>query len=822
MLKKGTASDKIASLSLLIIENPTMRLPLLDQLLELCRSHSNRVSELATKTAQDLFINNLMPKHRILLHFRENHVTNAYKLLKKAKSEKANPETEEEAKQHLLYWYFEDQLKKKYKELIDILKEKSENTIETVCIRAVRSLRDLIKGCAEERNTLLKLLVDKFADTTKTATGAIAPQQNSKVPARVMHYLSTLLSPGASGTANPHFVKDLDRKVAVSEATNFLYRTDVDPNLKLYCATFLNRMELTDPVDQELAQMLIKAYLKVCEVQFTKKESNANLMGAVLAGIFRAYRIARLPSSAFAEHLDMLFKVARLSEFNKAIEAIRVISVIAGESSDTKLKSRFYALLYNKLLDEGIRTSHKRQAFLIMVLRAMLDDSNINRVKSFVKRLSQTCFYSSPGYTCAVLLILRDIMRAKPALRSLFSQPEQLLGEQNDDEEEVFEDAVVEVEQEQGPQRKVVSDDLVIEGDEIKLVGKYSNSSKYVESSAKLQQEEKNTYTPSENKPQVTFAYDPRSHKPDESGADKSCLWEVLALKDYFHPSAQSFSQHLVNRDRDFNYTGNPLDEFSTTHFLDKFMYKPPKEKQINNKYAPNKGTALRQSSLVNNIRPRTMNSDLLIQTPAEMVRDDEKFFFKFMQEKERREKNEKEHSKAIKMSQDPKMRMAEALKHDRMMTGRDIASQNDDDDDDDNEDLSDTSSVFSYTDLANAWDENDMDDTTVDELLMQYASSSDDDDENNEFIREERAKLKKAGKQFAYDVEEGDIEETAQPSQDEMAVLLEEGEDKALENDSDNEDQEPVKESKRNPNRIKQKKRKITTSGGKATKRRK
>lgn len=67
--------------------------------------------------------------------------------------------------------------------------------------------------------------------------------------------------------------------------------------------------------------------------------------------------------------------------------------------------------------------------FLIMVLRAMLDDPNINRVKSFVKRLAQSCFYSSSGYTCAVLLILRDVMRGKPALRTFFSDPEHLLGE---------------------------------------------------------------------------------------------------------------------------------------------------------------------------------------------------------------------------------------------------------------------------------------------------------------------------------------------------------------------------------------------------------
>lgn len=255
---------------------------------------------------------------------------------------------------------------------------------------------------------------------------------------------------------------------------------------------------------------------------------------------------------------------------------------------------------------------------------------------------------------------------------------------------------------------------------------------------------------------------------------------------DYFHPSARSFSQRLISRDRDFNYTGNPLDDFSVMHFLDKFMYKPAKEKQIHNKYAPNRGTTLRQASLLTANRPRTMNSSALIQMPPDMVRDDEKFFFKFMKEKDRREKKEKEYTIQNKVKHDPKLRMAEQLKNERMLNERDLASQMEDEEDDN---VSDTSSVYSYTDLASAWNDNDLEDSQVDNLLMQYASSSDDED--NEFIQEERDKMKqeardnkKKKRDFGYDVVEGDIDDTAKPNQEEMAVLLEEAED--AENDSD------------------------------------
>jgi len=375
MLTKGTASDKIAALSLLIAQEPIHKLHLLEQLLALCQSHSNRVSELATQTAQDLFLNNLLPQQRILVAFRDNKLMGLIKGYKKGFVEK------ETLDKVLIAKYFEDQLKKKYKEFIAVLEEKTLNPIETIRIRGVRAIRDLIKGSVEERMHLLKLLIDKFNDKHKIQDGATVESKSSKIPTRVMHYLSTLVSAGASGVNNPHFVRGLDRKYIIREASNFLYSPDINVNVKIYYATFLNKIQLVDGPDQELAQMLIKAYMNVSEVQFKNKDMNANLLSAVLAGIYRAFRIAKLPAAAYQEHVEMMFKISRKSEFNKSVEAIRVLAIVSKESGDIKLITRFYTLLYDKLLDQGIRDSHKRQTFLITVLRSLIDDSNIDRIK---------------------------------------------------------------------------------------------------------------------------------------------------------------------------------------------------------------------------------------------------------------------------------------------------------------------------------------------------------------------------------------------------------------------------------------------------------
>ncbi|KAL0485848.1 CCAAT/enhancer-binding protein [Acrasis kona] len=817
MLTKGTASDKVAALSLLIAKDPLLKLHLLDQLLSLCKSHSNRVSELAAQTAQDLFMNNLLPKDRTLVAFREN------KLMGLAKNLKKSTVDQETLLQVLITKYFEDQLKKKYKEFILIIQDKCENTIEAVRIRGVRTVRDLIKGSHEERSYLLKLLIDKFTDTTKLSDGTTVQAKESKVPTRVMHYLSTLVSLGASGTNNPHYVRDLDRKYVIREATNYLYKTDATVSDKIYCATFLNKIVLTEGVDQELAQIMIEAYMSVCEIQFKNKDIDANLVAAVLAGIYRAYRIAKLPSGAYKEHIDMLFKIGKHSEFNKSLEGLRVLNAIAKESSDMKLIAKYYNLLYKKLLDKGIRNSHKRQSFLILVVRSVVDDPDIDRVMSFVKRLAQTCFYSTPGYTCAVLLVLRDILLAKPAVMSLINQPERLLL-LKDEDEEVFDDVKQtfdnqsEIKQDAKPQVKQISDKLKLEGNEIKLVGVKTKNQKSQSASTTQETPEQPSATSTQDEQQTEkenkYAYNPRHIIPEQSGANNSCLWEVNALLDYFHPSAQAFSTNILSAHLDRNYTGNPLDEFSVTHFLDKFMYKPIKQKQVVNKHAPKTNITLANRDPPSRIM--TMNSQELIKTPINMVRDDEKFFFKFMKEKERSARAIQDYNNQTLEKLAPNANLAVKIKTDRKLTDKDLAALrvDDDDDDEDDDDDDDASSTYSYTDLRNAAADT-VDDTKVDELLMKYASS-DDEEEDRAYARGERKK-----KDFAYDVVDGDIEDSSRPSKDEMSVLLEEGEDelkRADEQEDLDEDEEPEKKTQkkslRNPDRVKSKKRKNPPAG--------
>ncbi len=91
--------------------------------------------------------------------------------------------------------------------------------------------------------------------------------------------------------------------------------------------------------------------------------------------------------------------------------------------------------------------------------------------------------------------------------------------------------------------------------------------------------------------------YDPSVRDPRHSGADRECTWELLNLRKFFHPSVRVFAENILNvslcpsrladpvltRPPSFlqgvsiEYSGDPFDDFTQIHFLDRFLQKKPK-----------------------------------------------------------------------------------------------------------------------------------------------------------------------------------------------------------------------------------------------------
>ena len=71
-------------------------------------------------------------------------------------------------------------------------------------------------------------------------------------------------------------------------------------------------------------------------------------------------------------------------------------------------------------------------------------------------------------------------------------------------------------------------------------------------------------------------AYDPRKRDPLFANAKYSCLWELSELSMHFHPSVAKFSRILLSGDH-VAYAGDPLKDFTSVAFLDRFVYRNPK-----------------------------------------------------------------------------------------------------------------------------------------------------------------------------------------------------------------------------------------------------
>lgn len=148
---------------------------------------------------------------------------------------------------------------------------------------------------------------------------------------------------------------------------------------------------------------------------------------------------------------------------------------------------RFYRTLYESLLDPRVATSSKQALYLNLMYKSLKNDTNLKRVKAFVKRIIQVLVLHQPSFICGVFFLIRELEKTFPALQSLVDQPE----EDESDEEEVFRDVP---DEEDGEKQAEAT-----------------------QTSEAAQSQKKSN------------GYDPRKRDPQHSNADKSCLWELVS-----------------------------------------------------------------------------------------------------------------------------------------------------------------------------------------------------------------------------------------------------------------------------------------------------
>ena len=125
--------------------------------------------------------------------------------------------------------------------------------------------------------------------------------------------------------------------------------------------------------------------------------------------------------------------------------------------------------------------------------------------------------------------------------------------------------------------------------------------------------------------------YDPTARNPLYCGAGRSALWELERLANHFHPSAALFASNLL-AGQSISYSGDPLGDFTLSRFLDRFVFRNPKQNPEKNK--PLTVLGKRNIYRPNGIKAVAPDSVDFRNRDIENVPKDEVFLYKYFNEK--------------------------------------------------------------------------------------------------------------------------------------------------------------------------------------------
>lgn len=137
------------------------------------------------------------------------------------------------------------------------------------------------------------------------------------------------------------------------------------------------------------------------------EDANSRLISAVLTGVNRALPFAKFDlegeNATFNKHIDTLFLITHTSTFNISLQALMLILQVSSSlpasapststseptSLSASITGRFYRTLYSSLFDQRLSSSNKQAMYLNLLFKALKADTNMERVKAFVRRFVQ-------------------------------------------------------------------------------------------------------------------------------------------------------------------------------------------------------------------------------------------------------------------------------------------------------------------------------------------------------------------------------------------------------------------------------------------------
>uniref|UniRef100_A0A673JZB1 CCAAT/enhancer-binding protein zeta n=1 Tax=Sinocyclocheilus rhinocerous TaxID=307959 RepID=A0A673JZB1_9TELE len=588
VVSTGTLTDRMAAMTVLIQDAPIHSLEHVENLVSLVKKKgSRRQGLMALDTLKELLLTDLLPKHRKLHTFSQHPFEQL--------EEKASGNRDARDRR-LILWYFEHLLKLQVIDFVAALDELARDTVQATKMRSLTTVYELLCNQPEQEKVLLVQIVNKLGD----------PEY--KIASKASHLLETVLH------KHPNM-----KTVVCCEIERLMFRPNISSKAQYYAACFLNQVILSHE-EADLAAKLITIYITFFNACVKKKDIESKMLSALLTGVNRAYPYAKIGDDDVCKQLDTLFKVVHIVKFNTAVQALMLLFQVM--DSQQIISDRYYVALYRKLLDPGLSSSSRKSMFLNLLYKSLKADIVLRRVKAFVKRLLQVSCEQTPAFACGALFLVSEVMKDKPGLKLLLQEEGVSLHPHNlhiDEEEEMYQDLEEDVDDDRIAEEKLVDTD----------------KDEKIQSVKQCQMKPTASWVHHQNLEgdlnKVT--YDPMNRNPLYCGADHTALWELQKLSFHFHPSVALFAKTLLQGEF-ILYTGDPLQDFTLIRFLDRFVFRNPKQmKGKKNTDATVMQPKYRRT--FNNIQSLPVNCEEYLAKEESQIPVDEVFFYRYFKKRD-------------------------------------------------------------------------------------------------------------------------------------------------------------------------------------------
>ncbi|KAF7652757.1 hypothetical protein LDENG_00092750 [Lucifuga dentata] len=575
VVSSGVLADRMAAMTVLIQDAPVHSLEHVENLVSMMKKKgSRRMGLMALDTLRELLLSDLLPEARKLRPFAQRPFDQL--------EERASGNRDARDRR-LVLWYFEHQLKNHVAEFVAALDVVAHDTVAATKAKALSSAHELLCNQPEQERALLLQIVNKLGD----------PEY--KTAAKASYLLETLLH------------KHPNMKVVVSgEVERLMFRPNVGAKAQYYAVCFLSQVLLSHD-EPQLAAKLLTTYFSFFRACVKKKDVESKMLSALLTGVNRAYPYATAGDEKVKEQLDTLFKVVHLVKFNTAVQALMLLFQVM--DSQQTVSDRYYTALYRKLLDPGLSSSSRQSMFLNLLYKSVKADIVLRRVKAFIKRLLQVSAQQSASFTCGALFLLSEVMKVKPGLRTLLQDEEN-----EEEEEENFKDLAEDEEEEEDEEERFVDADRKDEGaraEEVKPAASWVHQHNLEGGSSRK-------------------CYDPQHRNPLFCGADRTALWELRRLAQHFHPSVSLFAKTILQGGF-VEYSGDPLQDFTLIRFLDRFVFRNPKQP----KGKQNTDASVLQPRHRLPVHALPANCEEFLSKDESQIPVDEVFFYRFFKKRQ-------------------------------------------------------------------------------------------------------------------------------------------------------------------------------------------